>query len=194
MIGMLNTRRADIHFVLDQMSEPNFLEKVMPKLKFTGPLNTTSVQMVGHGFGGSVATSLTANDASMVWSINLSGTGPDPQILHETYDYTVFFGREGHTRKEDPNWLDSLKSFKGAFTEWTFKKAGLMDYTDLPLVASLSKQGVKAQGTGEDGAWAFHCTSCFLEAYVRDTLQGEEGELGVCMKIRQCHNFRPYEQ
>ncbi|KAF1952261.1 hypothetical protein CC80DRAFT_552684 [Byssothecium circinans] len=190
MFTALNTRRADIHFVLDQMREPSFLGKVFPKLQFTGSLNTTIAYMVSHGFGGTVASTMAVYDDRVVWSINLSGT--IFPIDKDTYDYTIFFGRVGFTRREDPNWLSSVKHFRGPFTEWTFAKAGLMDYTDLALLESLSGTGVKAKGTGENGVWAFHCTSCFIEAYVRDTLQNDMGQLTKC--LRMCPNMSPYQK
>ncbi|CAI6336410.1 unnamed protein product [Periconia digitata] len=190
LMDAFHSRKNEIHFVLDQISEPGFLEKHFPDFNFTSKLDTSSVHLVGHGFGGGVATYAAALDDRFQWAINLSGS--IPTITQDAYNYIAFFGREGYTRKDDPNWQASIKHMAGRFAEWTFESAEQMDYTDLPLVASIAGGNVRAKGTGSIGVWAFHCTSCFLEAYVRDTLQGEGGELTKCLQIPQCSKMRPY--
>ncbi|KAF2641924.1 hypothetical protein P280DRAFT_424534 [Massarina eburnea CBS 473.64] len=195
MLTALNTRRADIHFVLGHLYTPGSLQKIFPTFQFAGDasLKADTIEMVGHGLGGTTSTMMTVADQRFVWSINLSGTVLIPGMMQSTNAYSVFFGHEGHTRRKDENWMGAMKqkTFQGRATEWTYKQADVMDFSDLPLIKSLSEGSGKVKGTGANGVWAFHCTSCFVEAYVRDTLQSDSGQLTKC--LRMCPNMRPSE-
>ncbi|KAJ4373117.1 hypothetical protein N0V83_003408 [Neocucurbitaria cava] len=75
----ITTRIQDINFALTQLTSLPLLKQQFPSLRLTSALNTTSYGIVGHGLGGTVATSLSfSNPKGILFSINLSGTPPPP--------------------------------------------------------------------------------------------------------------------
>ncbi|KAF2683851.1 hypothetical protein K458DRAFT_304443 [Lentithecium fluviatile CBS 122367] len=185
----LDTRKADIESVIKELGTTNYLSRLFPDLKFSSALNTNTFDVMGHGLGGSAATVLSTHGSRVGLSINLSGS--IPVIQQNSNNYLVFFGREAYTREDDANWRDSIQHFQGRFVEWDFTGAGQMDYTDLPrLVDLVNSPNSSPKGLGANGVWAFHCTSCFLEGYIRDVKQGGRREVSDCYVM--CPNMEPY--
>lgn len=183
----VEARRADINFVLDQLGTTDQLKRFFPDFQFSSGLNTKSFGILGHGLGGAVATQVAAEDTRCNWSINLSGTAP--LLTKDIQDYIIFFGLESYKRSDDDHWRQALPHLVGRTVEWDMMKGGVMDYTDLPLLVSIVPSNQKVKGLGDNGVWAFHCTSCFLEAYVRDTIMNERGEISAC--LRMCPFLQP---
>jgi hypothetical protein len=186
----LDMRMEDVNSIIKELRTTNILERLFPEFTFNSTLNTETFIVMGHGLGGSVATVLSTKDPRAGLSINLAGS--IPTIQENIWTEKVFFGRENYTRREDKNWEDYAQHHNGTFIEWTFRLADQMDYTDVPLLVDLVKNPkLKAKGLGEHGPWAFYCTSCFLEAYIRDTIQhGRSGDLTAC--YRMCPLVEPY--
>lgn len=177
----IDTRMADIDFVIDHIGKADILGKFWPDIKFTPSLNTTVYYMIGHGLGGTVATTIAARRARVRWSINISGSVPI--FLGDVKDYIVFFGRDDYKREDDSNWMESWKRFVGPTVEWDFMKYGHMSFTDLPLIVQFVNPDLKAKGLKEHGIGAYTANSCFLEAYLRDTILGESGQLTKCLNV-----------
>lgn len=185
MTKVINTRVADIKFVLEQLKPASTLERQFPDFTFGSPLDIDSYTIVGHGVGGTVATWLSISDPRARFSINLSGSAPLLKTPTEASIY--FFGREGYRRENDIHWKDSWKYLHGKATEWDMMKAGQMDMSDLPFIADFAKKelgkDVKGKGMGAIGPNGFHITSCFVEAYLRTELRGERTRIGNCVRL-----------
>ncbi|KAF2123459.1 hypothetical protein P153DRAFT_352121 [Dothidotthia symphoricarpi CBS 119687] len=166
----METRTQDINFVLQQLTTLALPDR-FPGLNFTSALNTQSYAIVGHGLGGTVATTLNVLDPRVRLSINLSGTAP--LLQHPSAAQIYFFGRAAFTRDDDIHWPTTWPYLTGRATEFDLKDAGIFDYSDLPwLVDFARKEGgmpdlVNARGLGSLGPWGFHAMACFVEGVLR---------------------------
>ncbi|KAJ4288414.1 hypothetical protein N0V90_011649 [Kalmusia sp. IMI 367209] len=176
----VNTRIGDINAVIKELESEDTLSKLFPGVKFVAGNQvppTKEIFMVGHGLGGTVATSMGANDPRVKWTMNLSGS--TPVIKEDTLSYTIFFGREDYRSDNDTAWQESKKHFAGPQVEWTYMSAEQFDYSDLPLVVALVDPNKEAEAKGlgtpykvmdKDLMSTFIALSCFTEAYFRDTI------------------------
>lgn len=174
----VQTRIDDINALVKELEKKDTLSKLFPGIKFVANNQvppTKELFVVGHGLGGTVATSMGANDKRVVWTMNLSGS--TPVIKKDTLAYTIFFGREKYTSDNDTAWQESKKHFAGPQAEWKYMGAEQFDYSDLPLLSALAKPSKKPKGLGNpnevmgrDPGDTFGALSCFTEAYFRDTI------------------------
>ncbi|RMZ73124.1 trna-dihydrouridine synthase 1 [Pyrenophora seminiperda CCB06] len=190
----LSTRRTDILFVLEQISTPAFLTQHFPNFATLSVLNTSSVGFIGHGLGGTLATSFSltpSTTTSTSFSINLSGAAP-PLNKPTSNPPLYFFGRTPSFRRESAlNWASLWSHLTGRIsTEFDVVNAGIFDMSDLPIVVEVArneggKGGVRARGVGEDGGvGATHAVWCFLENVVKGVLglEGAGVDLGSCVR------------
>lgn len=175
----VDARVADVNSVIAELEKADTLPKIFPGFTFNGgntKVPTQRLFMLGHGLGGSVATSMGFNDKRVEWTINLSGSAP--VLTKDAYVYTIFFGREGYRSENDTAWRETRKHITGPQIEWTYHKANQFDFSDLPLVSHLLDPGKKPKGLGtsyqdmdaNDPTATFRALSCFLEGYFRDTV------------------------
>ncbi|KAK7182577.1 paf acetylhydrolase [Paraphaeosphaeria sporulosa] len=175
----IDTRIADVDSVIKELEKANTLPRLFPAFTFTDgntKVPTQRLFMVGHGLGGSVATSMGFYDKRVEWTINLSGS--TPVLAEDVYPYTIFFGRENYRSENDTAWQETMKHIAGPQVEWTYHKAEQFDFSDLPLVSHLVNPSKKPKGLGvpyqdmdpNDPTATFRALSCFLEGYFRDTL------------------------
>ncbi|KAF2995252.1 hypothetical protein E8E13_003392 [Curvularia kusanoi] len=190
----IDTRRDDIDFVLEKLNDISFLRRQFRSLSFNGSLDTGSFSIVGHGIGGTTATSLGMEDGRVRFSINLSGSAPSTEEDKQATVY--FFGRSEFTRDDDINWPETWKHLVGKATEWDFKDAGLFDYSDLPWIADLARKNEnvtiqEVKGLRDSlGPWGFHVTACYLEAYLKSELTDARGDIEKC--YHQFDQMQPY--
>jgi hypothetical protein len=173
----INTRIADIHFALSSLKIQNFLETQFPNLKFTSALNTESYAIIGHGLGGTVATSLSFSDPRVRFSINLSGT--PPSLNHSTNTPIYFIGRKDFRRDHDINWPSVWSHLTGPAIEFDLADSAIFDFSDLPVIAELA--GVQGKGVGSQGPWGNHAVKCFVEGVIRDELMGDTHGVSRCV-------------
>ncbi|KZM20396.1 uncharacterized protein EKO05_0006981 [Ascochyta rabiei] len=185
----IDTRIEDINAVLQGLSDVSFLQRQFPSLKLNATFDTSSYTVVGHGIGGTTATTLSMLDPRVRFSINLSGSAP--LLQHPTSADIYFFGRSDFRRENDIHWSATWKNLGGKATEWDLKDAGLFDFSDLPWVVDLARKDEKmtikeVKGLhGSLGPFGFHGTACFLEAYLKAELvvPKDFGAIGDCVRM-----------
>ncbi|KAI4649066.1 uncharacterized protein J4E78_008584 [Alternaria triticimaculans] len=182
----VETRISDIAFTLSQINSTSLLTRQFPSLHFTGSLNTESYGIIGHGLGGTVATSLalfpsllsptlpnTTNSPTARFSISLSGT-PPPLNTSTNNTPLFFFGRADFRREHDINWPTTWSHLTGPATEFDLDDSAIFDASDLPLVVELArveggKTGAVGRGlSGNRPAEGARAVICFLENIVKE--------------------------
>lgn len=191
----VDARIQDINVVLKELSDVSLLQRQFPGLQFNSTLDTQSYSIVGHGIGGSVATTLSTLDPRVRFSINLSGT--PPLLNHPTYATIYFFGRSDFRRENDIHWPTTWKYLAGRATEWDLQDAGIFDFSDLPWITDLARQDEKitidnVNGLRDTlGPFGFHVNACYLEAYLKAELtEPKNGWVGDCLRIFD--QMKPY--
>ncbi|KAI4648893.1 uncharacterized protein J4E79_009965 [Alternaria viburni] len=187
----VSTRISDIAFALSQINSTSLLQRQFPALHFTGSLNTESYGIIGHGLGGTVATSLSlfpsllsptmlnatnAPTATARFSINLSGTPPllNSSTTNTTNTPLFFFGRADFRREHDINWPTTWSHLTGPATEFDLDDSAIFDASDLPLIMELAREeagktGAVGRGlSGNRPAEGARAVICFLENVVKE--------------------------
>lgn len=191
----IDTRIQNINFVLQELSNVALLQRQFPSLKFNATFDTSSYSVVGHGLGGTAATTLSTLDPRVRFSINLSGSAP--LLQRPTHATIYFFGRTDFRRENDIHWPSTWKYLAGRATEWDFKNAGIFDFSDLPWIVDLARKDEDM--TIEDvkglrdslGPFGFHVNACYLEAYLKAELtEPKYGYVGNC--FRMFDQMQPY--
>ncbi|KAH6644627.1 hypothetical protein C7974DRAFT_326272 [Boeremia exigua] len=184
----VDARIQNIKFVLQELGDVNLLQRQFPSIKFSAAFDSESYSIVGHGIGGSTATTLSTLDPRVRFSINLSGSAP--LLQDPTYATVYFFGRSDFRRENDIHWPTTWKYLAGRVTEWDFKNAGIFDFSDLPWIVDLARKdemitidGVKGLRDSL-GPFGFHVNACYLEAYLKAELtEPKYGYVGDCFRI-----------
>ncbi|KAJ4376548.1 hypothetical protein N0V86_006661 [Didymella sp. IMI 355093] len=191
----VNARIKDINVVLKKLDDVKLLQRQFPGFEFKSTFDTQSYSIVGHGIGGTTATTLSTLDSRVSFSINLSGT--PPLLQHPTYATVYFFGRSDFRRENDIHWPSAWKNLAGRATEWDFQDAGIFDYSDLPWIVDLARQDGKITIDNVKGLrnvlgpFGFHINACFLEAYLKAELtEPKQGWVGDC--VRMFDQMKPY--
>lgn len=185
---VVETRIADIFFALEQLQDVTVLQRQFPFLKFNSTVNTKSYTIIGHGMGGTVATTLGTLDPRVRFSINLSGSAPF--LLEPTSASVYFFGRSDFRREHDIYWPATWPMLQGKATEWDLQDAGMFDYSDLPWIVDLARQDGKmkigdVKGLKTLGPNGFHIMTCFIESYIRAELMvpKDSSSLSQCVNL-----------
>ena len=184
----VDARIQDINSVLQKLRDVSLLRNQFPSLNFNTTFDTDSFSVVGHGIGGTTATTLSTLDPRVRFSINQSGT---PLLLQHPVNGNIdFFGRSDFRRENDIHWPQTWKYLQGRATEWTFKNAGIFDFSDLPFVVDLARQEEKiaidkVNGLRDTlGPFGFHVNACYLEAYLKAELtEPKYGWVGDCFRM-----------
>ncbi|KNG44477.1 hypothetical protein DDE82_000400 [Stemphylium lycopersici] len=187
----ITTRKSDISFTLSQINTSAFLQRQFPSFSFTSALNTNTYGIIGHGLGGSVATSLgTSSSAATVFSINLSGT--PPLLASDVRNSPLFFfGREDFRRENDIHWPTTWSHLTGHATEFDLDDSAIFDVSDLPKIIELArneggKEGVAGKGlSGYAPVQGAQAITCFVENIVKMQfrLEGQGQDLSGCVRI-----------
>jgi len=198
IVKAVNTRIADITLALSQLSSMELLQRQMPTLRFSTPLHTKSFSILGHGLGGTVATSLSFSDPNTRFSINLSGT--PPLLNTSTAAPIYFFARTDFSRATDIHWPTTWAHLTGPATQFDLANATIFDFSDLPVVLELARSSsssssspsrdLRARGLASSASMANHAMLCFAEAVVRKELFAQDTAIGNC--IRLFNDMVPY--
>lgn len=191
----VNAHIQDINIVLKELNDVSLLKRQFPSLNLNSTFDTQSYSILGHGIGGTTATTLGVLDPRVRFSINLSGT--PPLLDHPTYSATYFFGRSDFRRENDIHWPATWKNLAGRATEWDLENAGIFDFSDLPWIVDLARQDEKitidnVKGLRDTlGPFGFHVNACYLEAYLKAELtEPKYGYVGDCVRIFD--QMKPY--
>jgi hypothetical protein len=182
----IDIRVQDINLALTALTNPVLLSAQFPNVHFTNTFDTSSYSIIGHGLGGTVATILSATDPRVRFSINLSGSAPP--LTKSTASAVYFLGRADFRREHDINWPATWKQLTGPATEFDLNDSDIMDFTDLSTIVDLAQtQGgfseLNAQGLGTTGPLGNDAVKCWVEAYIRDNLGGEETAVSSCVRL-----------
>lgn len=166
----LQVRMADLQFVLDAL--PDLSATLLKGINETGRFNTTSVGIVGHGLGGTLATWLALSDPRFVGNVNMLGTSP--LLTDDIHRDVYFFGRSGYQRTDAPNLNASWPHIKGAKAEYDLKQGGQFDFSDLPLIYEMVAGGADGHGSKEnvrglgsvDGMRAWQAVFMYARGYM----------------------------
>lgn len=185
---IINTRIQDINFALQKLNRISLLQRHFSSFKFSAAFDTSSYTVVGHGLGGTTATTLSTLDPRVRFSINLSGSAP--LLRQPTSADIYFFGRSDFRRENDIYWPRTWKNLAGKATEWDLEGAGIFDFSDLPWIVDLARADgkiniKKVNGLQGLGPWGFHVTACYLEAYMNSELAVPKdfGAIGNCVRL-----------
>ncbi|OAL04907.1 hypothetical protein IQ06DRAFT_344290 [Phaeosphaeriaceae sp. SRC1lsM3a] len=183
----IDIRVQDIRMALDKLKDPSLLKSNFHAFHFDSGLDTSSYSIVGHGLGGTVATSLSVSDPRVRFSINLSGSAPP---LDKTTSAPIYFiGRSDFRREDDINWPSAWQHLTGPATEFDLADSGILDFTDVTAVLEATKSSLKALGVGNSGAWGNHAIKCFVEGIIKDNLNNDDYSLGACVRMFQNRMF-----
>ncbi|KAF5849447.1 hypothetical protein GGP41_006364 [Bipolaris sorokiniana] len=181
----IDTRISDVQFVLSQLNSAELLQRQFSSFTFssTTGLRTTNYGIVGHGLGGSVATSLGLAPTTL-FSINLQGT---PPLLSSPVrnNPLFFFGRQDYRRENDIHWATTWSYLTGPATEFDLNDSAIFDVSDLPIIVELARnEGGKpaTRGRGLSGGFPVQGTqavTCFVETIVKAQFGLDSG--GVLM-------------
>jgi hypothetical protein len=184
----VDARIQDINSILQELGDVSLLQRQFPSLNFNATFDTESYTVIGHGIGGTTATTLSTLDPRVRFSINLSGT--PPLLQHPTPANVYFFGRSDFRRENDIHWPQTWKYLAGRATEWDFKNAGIFDFSDLPWIVDLARHDGKmiineVKGLRDTlGPFGFHVNACYLEAYLKAELREPKyGYVGDCFRL-----------
>jgi hypothetical protein len=189
----VDTRISDIRFTLSQISTAALHQRQFTTLRFTSGLNTASYGIIGHGLGGTVASSPglpTPTSSAVKFSINLSGT--PPLLSSDVRNPPLFFfGRTDFRRGHDIHWPTTWSHITGPATEFDLDDSAIFDMTDLPIVVGLAKteggkKNIKARGlSGNAPAENARAVTCFLGNIVKEHfgLDGQGRNVGNCIRM-----------
>ncbi|KAH9872511.1 hypothetical protein IAQ61_005347 [Plenodomus lingam] len=192
VVDALDTRIADIQFALRRLAAMD-LQSFYPTLTFNSSLDTQYFAAIGHGFGGTIATTLSLTTNRTRFSINLSGSPPGYSSYDDMFTMatTYFFGRSDYTRADDFAWPRLWPQLTGIATEFDLANSAIFDFSDLPVVVEVArthgKEGVR--GAGARGiapaptARANQAMLCFVEALVREKLLMQERVVQGCLRL-----------
>ncbi|KAH8731575.1 hypothetical protein GQ44DRAFT_722536 [Phaeosphaeriaceae sp. PMI808] len=190
----IDIRIQDIHFALKSLDIAT-LKAEFPFLSFSKALDISSYAIVGHGLGGTVATSLSISDPRVCLSINLSGSAPP---LNTTTQSPIYFlGRANFRREHDINWPSTWSHLTGTATEYDLADSEIFDFSDMPIVLELAKgsdwwKDTNSSGLGKIGPRGNHAVKCFVEAIVREKILGQKHEVRNCVALFGDDSMIPY--
>lgn len=190
----LDIRTKDIDSALQLISSPDILTKYFPNIAYVNNLDTSTYSIIGHGFGGTLATQLSILQPARVrFSINLSGSAPP---LDTPTSSTIYFlGRTNFRREHDIHWPATWTHLTGRATEFDLSDSDIMDFTDIPLVVEIAKyytgwKNINARGVGNSGPWGHEAMKCFVEGITKKEILGYLDGIEAC--VRDFGNMVPY--
>lgn len=180
----VDIRIQDINFALGQLNTTSILQQHFRDFTFTSPLDTISYSIVGHGLGGTVATTLSTTNPHIRFSINLSGTAP--ALTSSTAAPIYFIGRASFRRADDIHWPATWLKLTGPATELDLDDSEMFDFADLAIIVELANneggmRDVRGRQLGSTGAWANHAVKCFVEGIVRKELLADTRGVSKCV-------------
>ncbi|TVY22646.1 putative 1-alkyl-2-acetylglycerophosphocholine esterase [Lachnellula hyalina] len=134
----IQTRMADVSFVLDSLSGTTLAHSLVPNLPESG-LNTTHTAMFGHSLGDCTAYSILDVEDRILGGLTMDGDLDGPPLLNGTSKPFMFIGSTNHTREnadDDPGstWLSGWPQLLG------WKKYAMVadtmhyDFSDYPIL------------------------------------------------------------
>lgn len=168
MEGRLQTRIADVQFVLNQLAVPD---------KFLSSLDQNRIVITGHSLGGASAAAAMAVDSRIKAAANIDGTlygelpkpnGPHPFLLIESNKDGDSFQRYQNGNKQ------LFKQFGGGY-RYEIPEADHYSFTDVPLMLGFPARFMLShfQQFGQIPVETHHTTIGILTTFFSDALDGK---------------------
>jgi pimeloyl-ACP methyl ester carboxylesterase len=141
---LLAVRVADTRWVLDQIDRFNRGVSVagLPT-GFRGSVDTTSVGMFGHSFGGATTAAVLREDPRFVAGLNLDGFVIGPVAQEGLSKPFLVLGSSFHEPSQDQSWTTFLPALSGWHRWFRLTNAG--HYRFIDLGGSVRKWGLEEQ-------------------------------------------------
>lgn len=182
-IVAIDVRVKDTTFVLNQLSNATIVDQLIPGKDYT--LNTNSVAMFGHSFGGAAAASAMVNETRIKGGLSMDGA-LFGDVLEEGLDQPfLLFGHTNNTRfydGDDPEtqfsaatWAQLWSVLRGWKLE--LELAGSLHYTFSDFPVQIEKLGLRLNATEEVAllSGGEDLDESDAEAEVKTLLQPERG-------------------
>lgn len=130
----VDTRAADVSFVLNQLSCPGSVKDLLPGSK---GLKTNKVAMFGHSLGGAAAAQAMLRDKRIVGGINLDGSFFSSVIKKGLDRPFLIFGHENKTQATDDTWAETWSHLRSWKLELGLAKSQHYTFSDLPALLNL---------------------------------------------------------
>lgn len=131
----LYVRAKDMSFVLDQLSIPSVISRLIPGLACG--INVSKVGIFGHSLGGATAAQVMLLDSRFVGGINLDGSFFGSVIKKGLNKPFLIFGHEGKNLTTDASWSTLWSNLRGYKREFVLSGSTHGTFTDLTQVADL---------------------------------------------------------
>ena len=135
IVDDLYVRAQDISFVLDQLSLPSAILRLLPEL--AGGIDASKVGIFGHSLGGATAAQVMLSDRRFVGGINLDGTLFGSVVERGLDKPFVLFAHEGKNLTTDATWAAFWPNLRGFKRELILNGSTHGTFTDLSEVADL---------------------------------------------------------
>ncbi|MBI3220742.1 MAG: hypothetical protein HYZ44_14605 [Bacteroidetes bacterium] len=192
MKDRLDTRIADVRFVINQLANPKGSHT-----DFFSSLDQNRIVITGHSLGGATAAVAMATDSRIKAAANIDGTlygelpkpdGPRPFLLLESNKEE----RDRYVRYEKGN-QKLFKQFGGSY-RYEIMEADHYSFTDAPLLLAFPTRVVAGRilGFGNIPTRTHHATVDILNAFFDGALNGKLSDLDSIAK-RHGINRKPVE-
>ena len=144
----IQTRVADVSFVLDSLSNATLAHSLIPNLPQSG-LNTARTAMFGHSLGGATVFSVLATDDRVLGGLNMDGGLFSPGLQNGTDKPFMFMASTNHTRDnqvDDPQltWEQGWSVLTGWKRDIIVAETLHYDFSDAPVL--LETLGITPEG------------------------------------------------
>jgi dienelactone hydrolase len=128
----LDVRTKDSSFVIDQLSNKTFITQI-PGIVHRN-FKQSKIAMFGHSLGGTTTLSVLEGDGRVLGGVSLDGPifGAEEEI--GTRKPFLLFGRDNHTRCNDPAWGEVWKHLTGWKAEITLANSTHFTFADIGAV------------------------------------------------------------
>lgn len=177
----LYVRVQDISFVLDQLSLPSTILRLLPDLG--SGIDVSKVGVFGHSLGGATAAQVMLSDHRFVGGINLDGTFFGSVVERGLDKPFVLFAHTGKNLTTDASWATLWPNLRGFKRELILNGSTHGTFTDLPEIADLiglrekfPQQVAELLGS-TPGERASQIIATYVSSFFGFVLKGEKGEL-----------------
>ena len=128
----IDVRTKDSSFVINQLSNKTFITQIPGIVHRT--FKESKIAMFGHSLGGTTTLSVLEADKRVLGGVSLDGPifGAEEELgINKPF---LMFGRDNHTRCNDPAWAEVWKHLTGWKAEITLAKTTHFTFTDIGAV------------------------------------------------------------
>lgn len=175
---VLETRVADVKFVLDSLDSPTTLRRI-PGLGGSGmKLKTDTVGIFGHSYGGATAAQAMANYSSFACGANFDGSMNGPVVDSGIEGPFLQMAAQNHTRGNDPSWAEFWEHLPGFKRQFNVNGTVHVSFEDLIFYRDLLGDIFPADQRDVYGSIAgdrlLQIETEFMDAFFGSCLKGQD--------------------